>query len=99
MSYVFLIEPVSQLGLAFPAWGALVIIVYLLPVWIAIRFFFLSSDDVSDYTLEEAQRVTIDAKWARQDRGKRILLYELLAWAGLLIIALLWLVHLAGLIR
>ena len=93
--YVFLLSPVLQLGLTFPYWGVLALVVYLLPVWIAVRFFFLSSDDVSDYTLDSAERIAIDEKWARQNRGKRILLYELLVWAVLLIGAIGWLLYLA----
>jgi hypothetical protein len=97
IGYIFLFLDVAQLAIAFPLWGCLAAIIYLLPIWIAVRFFWLSSDDVADYTIEAGQRPAIDAKWERQNRGKHLLLIELVVWIVLLIIGVIWLMALAGL--
>ena len=97
IGYLFLFADVAQLAIAFPLWGCLAAIIYLLPVWIAVRFFWLSSDNIADYTIEAGQRPAIDAKWERQNRGKHLLLIELLVWIVLLIIGVIWLMALAGL--
>jgi hypothetical protein len=97
MIYIFLIRDVWDLAHTFPAWGVLALTVYVLPVWVAIRFFFLNSDDVADYTLDAGMRSKIDVKWSRQQRQKKLLLYELGAWFAMLLIAVLWMMSLARL--
>jgi hypothetical protein len=93
---IFVIDDVYRLATIFPAWGVLAMLIYSWPIWFAVKLFFLNSDDVADYTLE-ADRSSIDAKWARQRKGNRSLRLQLCLWIAAIISAAFWLLHLLSL--
>jgi hypothetical protein len=83
-----------RLAITFPAWRVLILLLILLIMWIAGRWFFLNRDDVAAYTIEARRRDAIDERWAHQTNGKKLLLKEVAAWFCGDVLAIAWLMQL-----
>jgi hypothetical protein len=94
---IFSLDDVARLAVTFKPWGALVLVIYLWPIWFIARLFSLNSDDVADYSFDAVHRQAIDAKWQKQMKGNSILRRELSVWIAAIVGAILWLLHLVNL--
>ena len=87
---------VFRLALTFPSWGILILLLVLFLVWIVARWFFLSRDDIAEYTIEATHRSAVDERWSKQAKSISLLLKELPVWFCGDVFAIGWLMHLTN---